>query len=84
MQLNHKTQKLDYDFIKVISNIKHSEHSSLSSSLSKMTDLGWPIRVECIIALLLAEYALTVLGWILVWVFLVLSIKLGESNGEGE
>lgn len=49
-----------------------------------MTDLGWPIRVECIIALLLAEYALTVLGWILVWVFLVLSIKLGESNGEGE
>lgn len=40
--------------------------------------------MECIIALLLAENAPAVHGWILVWVFLVLSIKLGESNGEGE
>ena len=40
--------------------------------------------MECIIALLLAEDALAVLGWSLVWVLLVLSIKLSESDGEGE
>lgn len=46
--------------------------------------VGPYVRVERIIALLLAEYALAVVGWTLVWVFLVLSIKLSESNGEGE
>lgn len=49
-----------------------------------MSGCGWSIRVECVIALLLTEYAFTVLGWILIWVFLVLSIKLSQSNGEGE
>lgn len=42
-----------------------------------MTDGGWSVRVECIIALLLAEDALAVLGWILVLVSPVLSIELG-------
>lgn len=40
--------------------------------------------MECVVALLLAEYALAVLGLVLVRVFVVLSVKLSESNGEGE
>lgn len=40
--------------------------------------------MECVIALLLAEDAPAVLGWIVFLIFLVLPIELGESNGEGE
>jgi len=61
-----------------------SEHSSLTSYLSKMTAWTLLIRVECIVALLLAEDALTVLGCFLERVFVVPSIELGESNGERE
>lgn len=60
------------------------EQASLFPLLFWMTARRWPIRVECIIALLLAEYSLAVLGLMLVRVFPVLPIKLSESDGEGE
>lgn len=66
----------------------HGHLGSISTNLflsrDEMTDGGWLVRVERIVALPLAEYALAVLWWILVRVLLVLSVKLGESNGEGE
>lgn len=40
--------------------------------------------MECIVALLRAEDALAVRRSILVRVFVVLSVQLGETNGEGE